>query len=45
MLTMLWIMKDTDDHFKDVQEKLEQLRIQNGGKPNLIVVKSVDDDN
>lgn len=45
MLTMLGIMKDTDDHFKDVQEKLEQLRIQNGGKPNLIVVKSVDDDN
>jgi len=44
MLTMLGIMKDTDDHFKDVQEKLEQLRIQNGGKPELkIVTKPVDE--
>jgi len=45
MLTMLGIMKDTDDHFKEVQDKLEQLRIQNGGKPELkIVTNSVDID-
>jgi hypothetical protein len=43
MLTMLSIMKDTDDHFYMVQEKLEQLRIQNGGKPELkIVTKPID---
>ena len=43
MLTMLGIMKDTDDHFKEVQDKLEQLRIQNGGKPDLkIVTNTVD---
>jgi hypothetical protein len=43
MMTMLGIMKDTDDHFKEVQEKLEQLRIQNGGRPELkIVTKPID---
>jgi len=44
MVTMLAIMKDTDDHFKEVGEKLEQLRIQNGGKPQLFVVKDLDTD-
>jgi hypothetical protein len=45
MLTMLGIMRDTDDHFKEVREKLEQLRVQNGGKPELkIVTKPVDND-
>jgi hypothetical protein len=42
MVTMLAIMKDTDDHFKMVQEKLEELRIQNGGHPELKIVKPVD---
>lgn len=45
MVTMLAIMKDTDDHFKHVSEKLENLRIQNGGKPNLkIVTNPIDTD-
>jgi len=45
MVTMLAIMKDTDDHFEDVTRKLEELRIQNGGKPDLkIVTNSVDKD-
>jgi hypothetical protein len=44
MVTMLAIMKDTDDHFKEVAEKLEQLRIQNGGRPELKLVKPVDND-
>jgi hypothetical protein len=42
MVTMLAIMKDTDSHFEEVSRKLEDLRIQNGGKPHLTVVKSVD---
>jgi hypothetical protein len=42
MVTMLAIMKDTDDHFEEVGKKLEELRIQNGGKPNLTVVKNLD---
>lgn len=45
MVTMLSIMKDTDDHFAEVSEKLEALRIQNGGKPNLKLVKPIDNDN
>lgn len=45
MVTMLAIMKDTDDHFGEVSTKLEELRIQNGGRPNLkIVTNSVDSD-
>jgi hypothetical protein len=45
MVTMLAIMKDTDDHFKQVTEKLEQLRTQNGGRPDLkIVTNTVDND-
>lgn len=45
MLTMLSIMKDTDDHFEQVARKLEELRIQSGGKPNLkIVANPVDSD-
>jgi len=45
MMTMLGIMKDTDDHFKEVQEKLEQLRIQNGGKPELKIIANPIDHN
>ncbi len=45
MVTMLAIMKDTDDHFGEVAKKLEELRIQNGGRPNLkIVTNQVDKD-
>lgn len=42
MVTMLAIMKDTDDHFEEVAKKLEDLRIQNGGRPALKVIKNVD---
>lgn len=42
MVTMLAIMKDTDDHFKTVTEQLDQLRIQMGGKPLLSIVKNID---
>jgi hypothetical protein len=43
MVTMLAIMKDTDNHFELVARKLEELRVQNGGKPNLkIVTNTVD---
>jgi hypothetical protein len=38
MVTMLAIMKDTDNHFELVAKKLEELRVQNGGKPNLKIV-------
>ena len=38
MVTMLAIMKDTDDHFEEVRQKLDQLRIQNGGRPDLKIV-------
>lgn len=44
MVTMLAIMKDTDDHFEIVAKQLEELRVQNGGKPSLFLVKSVDND-
>ena len=44
MVTMLAIMKDTDNHFEEVSRKLEDLRIQNGGKPNLKIVKLVDNE-
>ena len=45
MVTMLAIMKDTDDHFEEVRQKLDQLRIQNGGRPDLkIVADPVDKD-
>lgn len=43
MVTMLAIMKDTDDHFESVAKKLEELRILNGGKPNLKVIKNIDE--
>lgn len=41
MLSMLLIMKDTDDHFEQVTEELRQLR---SGiiKPDLKVVKNID---
>jgi hypothetical protein len=42
MVTMLAIMKDTDDHYADVAEKLDIIRRQVDGKPVLTVVKSVD---
>jgi hypothetical protein len=45
MVTMLSIMKDTDDHFEKVSEQLEVIRVQSGGKPNLKVVRNVDKDN
>jgi hypothetical protein len=43
MVTMLAIMKDTDDHFELVAQRLEELRVQNGGKPSLFLVKPVDE--
>lgn len=42
MVTMLAIMKDTDDHYADVAEKLDIIRRQVDGKPVLTVIKSVD---
>jgi hypothetical protein len=43
MVTMLAIMKDTDDHFEKVAKELEHLRVLNGGRPDLkIVTNSVD---
>lgn len=42
MVTMLAIMKDTDDHFEEVAKKLEELRMLNGGKANLTIVKTID---
>ena len=45
MLTMIGIMKDTDDHFEEVAKKLEELRVLNGGRPDLkIVTNPVDKD-
>lgn len=38
MLTMLGIMKDTDDHFAMLSKQLEELRKQN--KPHLELVKT-----
>ena len=43
MVTMLAIMKDTDDHFEKVANELEKLRIQHGGRPELRVIKNVDE--
>ena len=43
MVTMLAIMKDTDDHFEEVAKKLEELRLMNGGKPKLKLIKSIDE--
>ena len=45
MMTMLCIMKDTDDHFEQVSQKLEQLRIHTLGKPDLRIVTNNIDDN
>jgi hypothetical protein len=42
MVTMLTIMKDTDDHFAKVAEELDGIRTQLGGKPKLTVVKNID---
>lgn len=44
MVTMLAIMKDTDDHFEKVASELKRLRTELG-KPDLKVVKTVDKDN
>jgi len=44
MMTMLAIMKDTDDHFKQVNDKLENLEKVVSGKPSLFLVKPVDKD-
>lgn len=44
MVTMLAIMKDTDDHFEEVAEKLEIIRRQAEGKPHLFIVKDLDND-
>lgn len=45
MLSMLMIMKDTDDHFAQVNDQLENIRQQvTAGKPILRVVKKVDTD-
>ena len=43
MVTMLTIMKDTDEHFEEVARKLEEIRILNGGKPDLKLVKKLDE--
>lgn len=40
MVSMLAIMKDTDDHFEGVQQELKRLR--ENMKPDLRVVKTVD---
>ena len=43
MVTMLAIMKDTDDHFEQVAKKLEDLRASLiDGKPQLKLIKPVD---
>lgn len=45
MLTMIGIMKETDDHFEQVTKKLEELRVLHGGRPDLkIVTNTVDKD-
>jgi hypothetical protein len=44
MVTMLAIMKDTDDHFAEVADQLSTIQKTIGGKPNLKIVKSVDND-
>jgi hypothetical protein len=42
MVTMLAIMKDTDDHFEKVAGQLGQLQIQFNSKPKLRVIKKID---
>ena len=42
MVTMLVIMKDTDDHFEGVQQELKRLR--ENMKPDLKVIRNVDFD-
>ena len=44
MVTMLAIMKDTDDHFKSVDERLHSIQKQVSGKPSLFLVKPLDND-
>ena len=44
MVTMLAIMKDTDDHFKKVDDRLQIIQKQISGKPNLFIVKDIDKD-
>ena len=41
MVTMLAIMKDTDDHFEKVSTELKKLRSELG-RPNLTVIKNLD---
>jgi hypothetical protein len=41
MVTMLAIMKDTDDHFEYVASELKKLR-NDMGKPDLKVIKNLD---
>lgn len=43
MVTMLAIMKDTDDHFENVANELKRLRNE-FGRPNLTVIKNLDKD-
>jgi hypothetical protein len=42
MMTMLGIMKDTDDHFEEVSKKLDNLQYQLNNKSGLRVVKPID---
>jgi len=42
MMTMLGIMKDTDDHFEEVSKKLDDLQCQLSNKSGLRVVKPID---
>ena len=42
MVTMLAIMKDTDDHFEKLNKQLEEMR--SSGKPNLVLIKGIDKD-
>lgn len=41
MVTMLAIMKDTDDHFEKVSNELKKLRSELG-RPQLTVIKNLD---
>jgi hypothetical protein len=43
MVTMLSIMKDTDDHFAKVATDLEEIKTTVASRPKLTLVKSVDD--
>ncbi len=42
MVTMLAIMKDTDDHFEKLNKQLEEMR--SSGRPNLVLIKGIDKD-